>query len=79
MGLDFSPMVADFSMEGFYNPSLTCMFEGFSPQGIDYTALPLGVPFDHNSSSVQVLWEIDFDQPSSWISNPLEIPVVKTG
>ena len=39
----------------------------------------LGVPFDHNSSSVQVPWEIDFDQPSFWSSNPLEIPAVKTG
>ena len=66
-------------MEDFYSPSWTCMLQGFSPQGIDCTALPLGVPFDHNSSSVQVLWEIDFDQPSSWISNPLEIPAVKTG
>ena len=37
-----------------------------------FTALPLGVPFDHNSSSVQVLWEIEFDKPSSGISNPLE-------
>ena len=25
MGLDFSPMVADFSMLGFYSPSLPCM------------------------------------------------------
>ena len=25
MGLDFSPMVVDFSMESFCNPSLTCM------------------------------------------------------
>ena len=25
MGLDFSPQVPDSSMEGFYNPSLTCM------------------------------------------------------
>ena len=79
MGLDFTPRVADSSMEGFYNPSLTCMLYGFSPQGIDCTALPIGVPFDHNSSSVQVLWEIYFDQSSSWISNPLEIPAVKTG
>ena len=25
MGLDFSPRVADSAMEGFYNPSLTCI------------------------------------------------------
>ena len=25
MGLDFSPRVADFAMEGLCNPSLTCM------------------------------------------------------
>ena len=25
MGLDFSPQFADFAMEGFCNPSLTCM------------------------------------------------------
>ena len=52
---------------------------GFLSTGVDCTDLPLGVPFDHNSSSVQVMWEIDFDKPYSWISNPLEIPTVKTG
>ena len=25
MGLDFSPQVTDYAMEGFCNPSLTCM------------------------------------------------------
>ena len=72
MGLDFSPKVADFSMLGFYSPSLSYMLQGFSPQCIICTALLLGFPYFHNSSSGQVLWEIDFVQPSSWISTSLE-------
>ena len=55
MGLDFSPRVADSAMEGVCNPSLTYMHHGFSPLSTHCIALPLGVPFDHNSSSVQVL------------------------
>ena len=62
MGLDFSPKVANFSMLGFYSPSLSYMLWGFSPQCIDCTTLLIGVPFYHNSSSGQVLWEIEFDQ-----------------
>ena len=57
MGLDFSQLVADYAMEGVCNPSWTYMHHGFSPQGIDCTTLPLGVPFDHNSSLVHVKWE----------------------
>ena len=57
MGLDFPQLVADYAMEGVCNPSWTYMHHGFSPQGIDCTALPLGVSFDHNSSSVHVMWE----------------------
>ena len=52
MGLDLSPRVADSAMEGFYNPSLTCMHEGFSPLNTHYTTLPL--PFGQYSNSVQV-------------------------
>ena len=54
MGLNFSPRVADSAMEGFYNPSWTYRHHGFSPQGIDCIALALGVPFDHNSSPLDM-------------------------
>ena len=52
MGLDFSPRVVDSTMEGFCNPSLTCMHQGFSPLNTHCIALPL--PFGQYSNSVQV-------------------------
>ena len=45
-------------MEDFYSPSWTCMLYGFSPQGIDCTALPLGVPFNHNQFSHRTCTEL---------------------
>ena len=72
MGLDFSLQVVAIAMEGPYSSSLSYMPWGFSPRCIECTALLLGVPFYHNSSSGQVLWEIEFDQAAFWITNPLE-------
>ena len=46
MGLDFSPKVADFAMQGFYSPSLSYTLQGYPPWCIDCIALPLSVPFD---------------------------------
>ena len=40
-------------MEGFYSLSWTYMRLDFSPLDIDYAALHLRVPFDHNSSSLE--------------------------
>ena len=53
MGLDFSKRVADSAMEGACIPSWTYMLYGFSLQGTDCIALPLDVPFDHNSSPLE--------------------------
>ena len=52
MGLDFSPRVADSTMEGFCNPSLTYMYHGFSPLSTHRIDPPL--PFGQYSNSVQV-------------------------
>ena len=55
MGLNFSPRVADFAMEGVCNPSWTYMHHGFSPLSTHCIALPF--PFGQYSNSVQVLVE----------------------
>ena len=61
MDLDFSPRVTDSAMEGFYSPSLTCILYGFSPQGTDCIALPLGVSFGSIQVHSRFLREIDFE------------------
>ena len=41
--LDFSPQVADFAIQGFYSPSLSCMLLGYPLPHADRTVpLPLG-------------------------------------